>query len=552
MLNRTFEAISSRSVFSSVEKEYKKPSIEAAVAGTWHLAWIPVSVAVSYYVGTKIGFALTPHQWPISTFWPPNALLLAAFLLVPMRMWWLLLLGVLPAHLLVQSQAGVPLSTAAGWFIGNSGEALLGAICINWFKKSHSLFGSVHGVIVFLIFGGFVAPLVTSFIDAAVVVTTGWGRDYWMLWTTRLFSNMLATITLVPTIVMAVVNGASWVRKANPSRCLEGGLLAVGIIGMSILVFGHPAESRNSVPAEMYMPLPLLLWSALRFGTGGVSTSLCVVALVSIWNATHSRGPFTSGSTAEITLALQVFLCTITLPLMLLAADVAERQEVEQSLRDTSVKLIDSQERERRRIARELHDDIGQQLTLVGLELGKLGAECDSEIKTRLDKLSDRVGEISTTTHELSVALHPSYLEHLGLAHALSRLCQELDQSRSLSVNVIQEGVPDRLPSDISLCLYRVAQEALQNVAKHSHARTVTVRLSANRGRLLLVVADDGRGFDCHQEQTSGLGLTSMRERVRSVGGKIEIVSASMHGTNIEVEIPLNEPPALTFLGDPS
>jgi signal transduction histidine kinase len=251
-------------------------------------------------------------------------------------------------------------------------------------------------------------------------------------------------------------------------------------------------------------------------------------------------------------LALQVFLCTITLPLMLLAADVAERQEVEQSLRDTSVKLIDSQERERRRIARELHDDIGQQLTLVGLELGKLGAECDSEIKTRLDKLSDRVGEISTTTHELSVALHPSYLEHLGLAHALSRLCQELDQSRSLSVNVIQEGVPDRLPSDISLCLYRVAQEALQNVAKHSHARTVTVRLSANRGRLLLVVADDGRGFDCHQEQTSGLGLTSMRERVRSVGGKIEIVSASMHGTNIEVEIPLNEPPALTFLGDPS
>jgi integral membrane sensor domain MASE1 len=109
--------LSSRSgVFSPVEKGYKKPSIEAA--GTWHLAWIPVSVAVSYYVGTKIGFALTPHQWPISTFWPPNAILLAAFLLFRMRMWWLLLLGVLPAHLLVQSQAGVPLPTAVGWFVG--------------------------------------------------------------------------------------------------------------------------------------------------------------------------------------------------------------------------------------------------------------------------------------------------------------------------------------------------------------------------------------------------------------------------------------------------
>jgi signal transduction histidine kinase len=195
-----------------------------------------------------------------------------------------------------------------------------------------------------------------------------------------------------------------------------------------------------------------------------------------------------------------------------------------------------------------LHDDIGQQLTLVGLELGKLGAESDSEIKTRLEKLTDQVGEISTTTHELSRALHPSYLEHLGLAHALSLLCQEFGQSKSLSVKLIQEGVPDRLPSDIALCLYRVSQEALQNVAKHSNAHTATVRLRANRERLFLVVADDGRGFDSHHEQTSGLGLTSMRERVRSVGGKIEIVSASRHGTNIEVEVPLNEPPALTFL----
>jgi signal transduction histidine kinase len=226
---------------------------------------------------------------------------------------------------------------------------------------------------------------------------------------------------------------------------------------------------------------------------------------------------------------------------MLLAGDMAEREGVEHSLRETSGKLIDAQDRERRRIARELHDGIGQQLTMVGLEVEKIGLKCDSEIKARLEKLFDYVDEISKTTHEISRGLNPSHLEHLGLAHSISRLCHEFAERKSLSVTFVKEDVPDRLPSDISLCLFRVTQEALQNVAKHSEARTATLKLNANREQLLLVITDDGHGFDSRYEPTSGLGFTNMRERVRSVSGKIEIVSALMNGTQIKVQVPLSQ-----------
>jgi integral membrane sensor domain MASE1 len=135
-------------------------------------------VAIGYYVGTRVGFALTPSGQPNSTFWPPNAILLAAFLLAPRRLWWTFLLTVLPAHLLAQLQTGVPTSTALGWFISNTSEALIGALCITRFANQKSLFDSVRGVFVFVVFGVILAPFATSFLDAAAVVITHWGRGY--------------------------------------------------------------------------------------------------------------------------------------------------------------------------------------------------------------------------------------------------------------------------------------------------------------------------------------------------------------------------------------
>jgi signal transduction histidine kinase len=497
-----------------------------------------ILTSISYYLFTRIGFALTPARSPISTFWPPNAMLLASLLLAPRAAWKFFLLAVLPAHLLVQLQTGVSLANSLGWFGGNVGEAIIGAALIRHFSRSEELFESVRGVIIFLIFGALIAPLSTSFEDAAVVLANGRGDAYWGLWTARLFSNVLAELTMVPTIVVVGLKCISWIQKERITRFLEAALLAVGVTWVSVLVFG--AEDTSRRPALIYLPLTFLLWATLRFGPGGLAGSLSAIAVISMWHASHGHGPFVSASLRQNVMSLQTLLATIAVPLILLSANILERRLTEESLRRSRNRLIDSQEQERHRIARELHDDISQQLTLVGLELDETrNNESTLAFKSRLDRLYDRVSEISTATREIAQGLHPSRLDHLGLTAALRGLCQEIARDKSLTVHFHDYRIPPRLPPQISLCVYRIAQEALQNVVRHAHAKSAVIELTASSGELKLCVNDNGIGFSPESHENGGLGLTSMRERISSIGGKIRIRSAPKQGTTIEASVPL-------------
>ena len=498
-------------------------------------------VGVSYYVGTRIGFVLTPSSSPTATFWPPNAILLAALLLAPTRMWWAFLLAVLPAHLLAQTQVGVQTWTAFGWFISNTSEALIGAWCITRFAKGRSVVDSVRGVVLFFVFGVLLAPLVTSFLDAAVVVITGLGKGYWTHGTTRFFTNTLSELTLVPAIVLWSSRGMPWIRKASFARCLEASLLVAGSVIVSSLVFGTQTASSDTIPALVYAPLPFLLWAVVRFGSGGLSSCFLLMTLISIGNAMRGRGPFSSASMADNVLSLQVMLCMVAVPLLLLAALMVERRIAEEMVRDTTGRLIEAQEQERRRIASELHDDLGQQLALAQVEIDRLSGKCDASLKPRFTGLFNQLSEISTTTHEISHGLHPSQLERLGLAIAVKRLCSDLGREKSLSIQLTVGDVPERLEPTISLCLYRVTQEALHNILTHSRANKAEIGLKRAGGRILLKIIDDGIGFDLGREATAGLGLISMRERVRSVGGSIDVVSSPNKGTRIEVMVPLRD-----------
>ena len=270
-----------------------------------HTSLVALLVAVSYYVGSQIGFLFTPTETPIGTFWPPNAILLAAFLLAPTRMWWACLLAVLPAHLLIQLRTGIPLLSSLGWFVGNTGEALIGAACVRYFSKGKPLFDSVRGLTAFLVFGVLLSTVLTSFLDAASAVLTGFGRNYWMLWTTRLSSDVISDITIVPTVVIFGTKGVSWIRKANLAQFIELSLLTLAVVFATALAFGR--QNASSIPALTYAPLLLLIWSAMRFGIGGLSASMLVIALISIWNAMHSR-VLVTGSMTEDVLALHTLL----------------------------------------------------------------------------------------------------------------------------------------------------------------------------------------------------------------------------------------------------
>jgi signal transduction histidine kinase len=175
----------------------------------------------------------------------------------------------------------------------------------------------------------------------------------------------------------------------------------------------------------------------------------------------------------------------------------------------------------------------------VELGLEKAKDDSDSSLKLRLSELHSQVREISRAAHEMSHGLHPSHLEQLGFATAIRRLCRDVGREKSVDIHFIAEGVPERLPAPISLCLYRVTQEALQNVVRHSAARRCMVTMKRADGILLLNIVDDGVGFAIERQARSGLGLTSMRERLRSLGGTLEIASERMKGTRIDVSVPL-------------
>lgn len=540
MIDRTstFQVLPRDGIAWSKDVRDDSPVAAHWLKGAPHEAFISLLVATGYYLGTRLGFALTPHEMAISTFWPPNAILLAGFLLAPLRMWWMILLAVFPAHLLIQLPTGVPLATACGWFLSNTAEALVGAAFVRHFKKPEELFESVSGVLVYLSFAVILAPLATSFIDAAVVVTTGFGNGYWGLWTSRLFSNMLADITVAPTVIVLALISRRTLQHLTLSRMVEAVLLVLGIILFSSFVFGI---GNPTIPALMFSPLPLLLWSVVRFGAISLYPSLLSIALISIWNAVHGREPFIFAPLRQSIIGIQIFFSTIALPMMLLAAVLAERKAAEGSLRQSRERLIDAQEQERRRIARELHDDIGQQLTLLELELDQLRQQPGQSLKPQLDKLYFQASATSAATRALSHGLHSSHLEILGLVPAVRNLCQTVSQETNIEIAFAQENVPARLDPQISLCAYRVTQEALHNVARHSRAHKASVTLRHSGQQILLDIIDDGVGITGEREQPVALGLASMQERISLVGGTFKLTSQPMQGTSIEAAIPLKD-----------
>ncbi len=222
--------------------------------------------------------------------------------------------------------------------------------------------------------------------------------------------------------------------------------------------------------------------------------------------------------------------------------DITDRIQSEAKLRSLRDRLTRVQDDERAHIARELHDDIGQRLALLAIQLGQLQKDArDASPSLGADLESSRhlAEEICADAQRISHRLHPTQLALLGLTKALSRLCKAFARQTGAEIAFVSDDIP-QLPPEVSTCLYRVAQEAIQNATKHSECTTIRVELSASADGIRLSVSDAGRGFDpTDAEHVSGLGLVSMTERARSVGGELSVRSAPDQGTRIAVSIPL-------------
>jgi len=223
--------------------------------------------------------------------------------------------------------------------------------------------------------------------------------------------------------------------------------------------------------------------------------------------------------------------------ILILAEDITRRKQMERDLSNMTRKLIDAQEKERARIGRELHDDINQRIALLSVEIGDL-QENPVELKKHLDEFQGRMKEISNDVQALSHDLHSSKLEYLGVVRGIRSWCREFAERYGMTIDFTGD-VSRTVPVELGLTLLRVTQEALFNSMKYSGVRRAEVRLLEGSNEIHLIISDSGTGFDTEEaERGKGLGLTSMRERVRLVNGRISIQSKQMEGTRIEVHLP--------------
>jgi signal transduction histidine kinase len=628
-----------------------------------------LSVSAAYFVGAKIGFALTFQPHPVSTLWPPNSILFAALLLSPLRWWWFLLLAVFPAHFLSQFNADIPVPMMLCWFISNCTEALIGASVFRYVTTQVRFDTSyrVGGFILVAILG----PFLSSFLDAGFVVLNRFGTStYWDVFRMRFFSNVLASLTLVPLIVTWKTGGLRSLTTAPPRRYVEAALLAAGLLIVGRLSFVTRELVEDITPALLYLPLPLLLWASIRFGPRGSSAALLVVSFFAIWGAINGLGPFTGATPERSAMSVQSFLILAAMTLLFLTAvmrerdeifernrallsahpdmvflmsnqgvyldyhardredlllhpelfigknvrevlppqladdvcrclarststdepqvleyslqisdeerhyearligmegdktlsivrDVTERQRASQALKDSQQKLnqshtqvrsllgrlIDVQESERRRISRELHDDLSQKIATLSVAISRLKRRlplADEEVIKELDDLRHKTNSLTNEIRRLSHQLHPAVLEHLGLVTALESYIGNFQDEERIDVRLTAELGAERVPFQTSICIYRVAVEALRNVSRHSGAASAVISLRRENGSLELRVSDSGKGFDVDAfRKGGGLGLVSIEERLRLLHGTCEIHSSPQKGTTLVARVPL-------------
>jgi PAS domain S-box-containing protein len=635
-----------------------------------------VLVAVLYYVMVVVSTKLRFSTSSLSLLWPSNALLVATLLLSPKGRWWAYLLAVIPAHITGMNSYHIGLPWLVYQIVFNTALATTCAVILQKFRPEILSFESLRQVLIFLAVAiaapgviclAAVYPIARSHAFPLTHIASDGLVDAWIRgW----LNNAASLIAFVPTIVVCVTRSSSWLCGLSVRRAAEGLVATVSFVVVTFLVYGHVYAIGDLQQALYLIPVPLLLWAAVRFGPAGASLAITALVCISSWCAYRGEGSFLRSISIDRATVLQISWIMISVPVLALAAvvrerklarlastesesrlsqifeqatvgivvesldgqirnvnpafcqllgytenelihmnrgsfssqedvevekpllrdlvsgerssyqlerrfrrkdgeeiwgdihvsllkesgekpplvvgilkDITARRIAESQLHQLTGRLLQAQEDERRRISRELHDNVGQQAALLANDLGGLrcSVSAQSGITEQIGKLHQLAAYLATDIHQLSHELHSSRLQHLGLGPALSELCTRVASQRPIAIETRLDHLPQQMPQDVALCLFRVAQEALTNVLKHSEAQTVIVQGEQDGATVRVRISDDGVGFD-PAIRSSGIGLTSMRERLRLVDGELLLHSAPHQGTEVIASVRIIEP----------
>jgi signal transduction histidine kinase len=503
-------------------------------------------VFLAYFVAGKLGQATTTiRSSNLGPVWPAYGIALACLLTYGTQVW-----PAITASAFLVALSSVPTPAALGQAAAATLAATGGTLVLRRLPNFDPFLSRLRDALALIIIGAFGSALVSSSLGILSLYATGIQpysglQSAWLVYWLGDSTGVLLMTPLVFTLPRLF-------RPQFRPRIAELLLLLTLLTGACLVIFGDLPLIPIRLHALAFSVLPFVMWGAIAFGIAGATLSVFLTAVIATVLTALGSGPF-AGNTAFVNaLLLDVLFVVLAISGLTLAAVIAEREKAEShrdrhkrvgdALSNVNRKLIEAQEKERARIARELHDDIGQRLSLLSVKLSgvAMNAPETSAERSQVFELQEFASSLARDVQTLSHELHSSRVAILGPVTSMRLFCTEFSGQHGITIDFESEELPAELSSDVSLCLYRVLQEALHNAAKHSGGQQFGVRVWTTPRHVHLEVRDDGVGFNVQKiRESSGLGLVSMQERVKLVSGELAITSIPQHGTTVHARVPL-------------
>ncbi len=488
------------------------------------LGWISLLVA-AYFSAAQLGYAFQFSGPVAAIMWLPVGVGVAFLYLGGLRLW----PGVVIGDLLVNNYSALPIGSAVAQSIGNLLEVVVATVLLLRLCPRGEPIGTLRGVI-----GMVVAIASGTFLSATVGSVASWlggvieAGSLPHVWRTWWLGDFTGALIVVP---LALAWSSLPARPWRVGRMLEACLMVVVVVGLSALPLGGPILLCALV-------FPALIWAALDFGLRGATAAITVICAFAIWGTTNDLGPFGVGTMNDRLLETQLFMATVSLTALAIAALVAERARLDEHLRASRTRLVEASDHARQRFERDLHD--GAQQGILGLRLKltlatEVLASDVQEGQRLLATIERQMDGVLEDLRALAHGVYPPILREYGVVSALESAALRV----ASPVSVHGAGV-GRHRQATEAAVYFSCLEALQNVAKHAGAGArASVRLREHADELRFEVVDTGTGFD-PRTTGRGDGLTNMRDRIEAVGGTLMVDSWPQNGTVVRGRVPIH------------
>lgn len=524
-----------------IKKSFRDINHASTHLGTW-IVLLPLAVLLGFLAhGLSAILRFNPAQ--NSTIWLPGGLLLAIFLLRPYREWAPVAIGMSVGGTLAVMRI-IPVTFAvsmAAYFVAIG--IIAGAA---WILRSrcHDVFRDLRSLLTYFLVAVLMVPAVTALTTAYFGDVSGVRPGVFHTWMSLAPGHSMGFLVVTP-LILALNDRRSLEAFLSSSR-YERFALFLALAALSFGLWSVLPPSQSKMPILLFAPIPLLAIIALRLGVIGACLSVLLASVPAALLAVYQPEAIDAWVGQPGAHLLQCWALGSGLLCYVVAVQRTQQSMLEsrilekrRKLQGLAAQVLDGKEDERKRISRELHDGIHQQIAAIANSLVELRAAAPANLIDNIDEIKGSVGVVVEDLRRISRSLHPSILDRLGLVGSLESFVYRVrhEWRRPLQFVATLDGYEPK--GDVALCIYRVTQEAVNNAVRHADATQIVVHLREADDGLVLEVVDDGKGFDAEGKQGSmGIGLLSMEERALKAGAKMAVVSKPGLGTLVRMLIP--------------